>query len=249
MTEQTNTPPRRGPSGGQIVAIVAGSITGILAVLALVVGGLGLYANSKKDSDGYISTGSDPYSTKTYAIASEGLELDEDVPGVVEDLYGKVRIRATSHNGKPVFVGIAHRDDVSGYLARSAHATLTDVNYDPFDPTYRTVGGARRPAPPAEQDIWVASAQGSGTRTLTWDVKQGNWSIVVMNADGSAGVNAGVSAGAQADWLTPAAWGTLGGGLLLAAAAGGLLFAGLRRPPEPPTADQRLSASSVITAS
>jgi hypothetical protein len=69
-----------------------------------------------------------------------------------------------------------------------------------------------------------------------------------MNADGSAGVNAGVSAGATADFLTPLAWGTLGGGLLLTAVAGGLLFAGLRRP-KPPAADQRLSASSVITAS
>lgn len=248
MTDQTTTPPKRGPSGGQIVAIVAGSITGVLAVIALVVGGLGLYADSKTDRDGYISTGSDPYSTKTYAIATEGLELDEDVPGVVEDLYGKVRIRATSQDGKPVFVGIAHRDDVSRYLARSAHATLTDVNYDPFEPSYRTVGGARRPAPPAEQDIWVASANGAGTRTVTWDVKQGNWSVVVMNADGSAGVDAGVSAGVTLDFLTPVAWGTLGGGLLLTAVAGGLLFAGLRRP-KPPAADQRRSASSVITAS
>jgi hypothetical protein len=248
MTEQTITPPRRGPSGGQIVAIVAGSLTGILAVLALVLGGLGVWANSKKDGDGYLKTGSDPYSTRTYAIATQDLELDDDVPGVVEDLYGKVRLRAASHNGKPVFVGIARSDDVSRYLAGSAHATLTDVNYDPFRPSYRTTGGEQRPASPREQSFWVASAHGSGTQTVTWDVKQGNWSVVVMNADGSAGVDAGVSAGAQVDWLTPAAWGTLGGGLLLASTAGGLLFAGLRRP-KPPAADQRLSASSVITAS
>ncbi len=62
---------------------------------------LGLWADSKKDSDGYLKTGSDPYSTRTYAIATEDLQLDDDVPGVVEDLYGKVRLRATSHNGKP----------------------------------------------------------------------------------------------------------------------------------------------------
>ena len=248
MTQQTSSPPSSRTSGGQIAAIVGGSIAGILAVLALVAGGLFLWADSKKDSDGYVNTGSDPYSTRTYAIASEDLQLDDDVPGVVEDLYGKVRLRATSHNGKPLFVGIANSDDVSRYLASSAHATLTDVNYDPFRASYRTTGGEQRPKAPADQDIWVASAHGSGRQTLTWDVKQGHWSVVVMNADGSAGVDAGVSAGATANFLTPLAWGTLGGGLLLAAAAGGLLFVGLRRP-RPPVADQRLSASSVITAS
>jgi hypothetical protein len=248
MTEQTATPPKRGPSGGQIAAIVGGSIAGILAVLALVAGGLFLWADSKKDGDGYLKTGSDPYSTRTYAIASEDLQLDDDVPGVVEDLYGKVRLRATSHNDKPVFVGIAHSDDVSRYLAASAHATLTDVNYDPFEASYRTTGGAQRPAAPGDQTFWAASAHGSGQQTLTWDVKQGNWSVVVMNADGSAGVDAGVSAGATANFLTPLAWGTLGGGLLLTAISGGLLFAGLRRR-TPPVTDQRRSASSVITAS
>jgi hypothetical protein len=247
MTEQTATPPKRGPSGGQIAAIVGGSIAGIVAVLALVAGGLLLWADSKKDGDGYLKTGSDPYSTSTYAIASEDLQLDDDVPGVVEDLYGKVRLSATSHNGKPVFVGIAHSDDVSRYLAASAHATLTDVNYDPFEASYRTTGGGQRPEAPADQDIWVASAHGSGQQTLTWDVKQGNWSVVVMNADGSAGVDAGGRAGATANFLTPLAWGTLGGGVLFAVVSGGLLFAGLRRP-KPPV-DQRLSASSVITAS
>ena len=140
-------------SGGQVAAIVGGSIAGILAVLALVAGGLFLWADSKKDSDGYVNTGSDPYSTGTYAIATEDLQLDDDVPGVVEDLYGKVRLRATSHNGKPVFVGIAHTDEVSRYLAGSAHATLTDVNYDPFKPSYRTTGGEQRPAAPGDQTL------------------------------------------------------------------------------------------------
>jgi len=68
---------------------------------------------------------------------------------------------------------------------------------------------------------------GAGTQTLNWDVKDGNWSVVVMNADGSKGVNTRVSAGASLPWLDElelAAWisaallGVLGGTLL----AGGL---------------------------
>src|SRR4051794_3198292 len=179
MTEQTTSPPDRGPSGGKTVAIVGGSIAGILAVIALAAGGLALWGDSKTDRDGYLSTCSDPYSTSMHAIATEDLEIDKDVPGFVEDLYGRIRLRVAPHGDKPVFVGIARTDDVSRYLARSAHATLTDVDYDPFEPTYRTAGGTRRPAAPADQTFWVASAHGPGAQTLTWHVKDGNWSVVV----------------------------------------------------------------------
>jgi hypothetical protein len=249
MTDQTTSPPDRGPRGGQIAAIVFGSIAGILSLLALVAGGLLLWGDSHKDRDGYLATGSDPYSTNTYAIATDTLDIDGDVPGVVQDLAGKMRLRVSPHTDKPMFVGIAPTSDVSRYLAGSAHATLTDLEYDPFEATYRTQGGERRPAAPADQGFWAASASGSGTQSLTWDVERGSWSIVVMNADGSAGVDAGVSAGVTASWIKPAGWGALGGGVLLSLLAGGLLLAGLRRPPRPPVADQRPSASTVITAS
>jgi hypothetical protein len=52
-----------------------------------------------------------------------------------------------------------------------------------------------------------------------------------MNADGSAGVDAGVRAGADVPFLAPAGWITLGGGLVLLAGAGGLLYLGARKPP------------------
>jgi hypothetical protein len=54
-----------------------------------------------------------------------------------------------------------------------------------------------------------------------------------MNADGSANVDAGVSAGADAPWLSAVGWGTIGGGAVLAMVAGTLVFVGVRRPREP----------------
>ena len=250
MTDPTSRSPQRTKSGGQIAALVGGGIAGMLALAALVAGGLLLWADSRTDHDGYLTTKTDRYQTRTYAIATDNLDVEGDVAGVVShDVFGKLRLRVTPHGDKPVFVGIARTHAVSRYLDDSAHATLTDVDFDPFKPAYRVEAGTSRPQPPAQRHIWAASAQGAGAQSLTWDVESGDWSVVVMNADGSRGVDAGVSAGARIPWIAPAGWGALGGGVLLALLAGGLLFVGVRRPPQGPQPAQRLSASEVITAS
>ena len=49
-------------------------------------------------------------------------------------------------------------------------------------------GDARAPSP-GTQDFWVASSTGSGPRTLEWDPTDGSWTVVVMNADGRAGID------------------------------------------------------------
>jgi hypothetical protein len=242
MTDQTTPAPARRQSGGKIAAIVTGSIAGMLALAAIVAGGLLLLGDSQTDRDGYLSSASEHYQTNTHAIATENLDVDGDVPGVVtEDLIGKLRLRISPNGDKPVFVGIAPTHEVTRYLSDSAHATLTDVEFSPFHATYRTEQGTERPERPADRHIWAASAQGSGTQSLTWDVKSGNWSVVVMNADGSAGVDAGVSAGVRIGWIELAGWSSLGGGALLALLSGGLLFTGLRRPRQP-TGDRDSSA-------
>ena len=112
-----------------------------------------------------------------------------------------------SANGKPVFAGIARTRDVDAYLLGSAHTTLTDVDVDPFEPKYERAPGTGTPARPADQRFWVATSDGS--KPLDWKVKDGTWSVVVMNADGSPGVDARVSAGASLPWLDElevAAW-------------------------------------------
>ncbi len=110
------------------------------------------------------------------------------MPGSTTD-YGKLRVKVRADEAKPVFVGIARTSDVDTYLDRSAHATLTDFDVDPFVADYRTTGGLTAPAAPGTQSIWASKAAGTGTQTLTWNAEDGDWSVVVMNADGSAGVD------------------------------------------------------------
>jgi hypothetical protein len=229
MLAQPATPPPR--TAARVAPIVAGSVIGLLAIVLLAVGAVALWGNGEKDDQGYLSTGTERYVTGGHAIVTEELEVD-DVPGWVVDRdgAGKVRLQVSSRDDAPVFVGIARSDDAAAYLGGSEHATLTDVDYSPFRPSYREHEGDRTPAPPAEQGFWETSAHGPGTQTLTWDVDNGSWSIVVMNDDASAGVDAGVRAGVKVPWLAPVGWSAIGGSLLLLAVAGGLIYLGARTP-------------------
>jgi hypothetical protein len=221
-------PPRR--SGGQIAAIVVGALTALLAVGALTAGAALLWADGHKGRDGYLSTSTERFHTNTSALATDDIDLNTDGPDwVTDDLLGRVRIRATSQTGKPIFVGIARTADVDAYLRGTSHTTVTDVDAAPFRASYRAHRGGR-PAPPALQRFWTVSSSGRGRQAVDWKVADGTWSVVVMNADGSPRVAAGVSAATDAPWLSGAGWVTVGGGALLAAIAGGLLYAGARRP-------------------
>ena len=233
-------------TAARIAALIGASIIGLLALVLIAVGGVSLWANGQKDDSGYLSTGTDRFATSTYAVATDNLDLDSRGAGwlINSDRYGKVRLKVDSRAGKPVFVGIARTSEVSRYLRDTAHAVVTDVSYSPFHAEYRAHAGAHRPTLPADQRFWVASAHGSGAQTLTWDVKHGSWSVVVMNADGSRGVDAGVSAGANVPILSAVGWGALGGGLLLLVAAGGIVFLALRSGPRRPSDADRVVATT-----
>jgi hypothetical protein len=231
--DTTRQAPRR--NGGRIAAIIASGVVALLSLGFLATGGLLLYADSKKDEQGYNTTGTDRFSTETSALASENLDLDLDGAESLldEGVLGKLRVKAESNDGKPVFVGVARTSDVRDYLRGSAHDIVTDVDYSPFHVDYSTRGGDSSPGAPGEQTFWAATAQGDGEQTLAWEVEDGDWSVVVMNADGSAGVDTGISFGAKLGFLDDAGWISLGTGLVLLALAGGLLFAGVRPPRGP----------------
>jgi hypothetical protein len=234
MSSPTPSNAARGSRPPRTASVILGSLVALLALGLLGTGALALWGDAQKDDEGYLSTSKHRFAASTYAIASDDLDVDLGGAGSVidRDHYGNVRLQASSNAGKPVFVGIARTRDVSDYLRGTAHSSVTDVDTSPFHATYETHHGAGRPAAPTAQRFWVASAHGTGRQTVTWDVKEGSWSIVVMNADGSRGVDAGVSVGADLPFLDEVGWGLIGGGLAALAIAGVLvLFGG--RPPRP----------------
>jgi hypothetical protein len=211
--------------------LIAGIVTVLIALGLLIAGGALLYGNSKKDDDGYLNTGAHRLHATTYAMASDDLDLDLDgVSDVLDaDDMGTVRVKATSNDGQPIFVGIARTTDLDAYLGDVEHTTVTDVDFDPFEADYRREAGTQTPAPPATRTIWQAASHGTGTQAFTWDVRDGNWSVVVMNEDGSRNVDADVKVGAKLPWLAAAGWTVLGGGVLALVIAGTLIYVGANR--------------------
>jgi hypothetical protein len=225
-------------NAGRIALIITGAVTTLLASALVLGGALALYGEVKKNDDGYLTTDAHRFSADTRALATENVDLDlGEGDWVMEpgDL-GKVRIEAESRDGKPLFVGIARTSDVERYLSDVPHSTVHDVEagpFDSFDADYTRHTGLRHPASPEHAGIWAASHQGSGPQTVDWQVEDGDWSIVVMNADGSLGVDADISAGADVPFLNELGWTALGSGSFALIVGIGLIVLAVRRPNKP----------------
>jgi len=218
-----------------IALVVTGAIASLFAVALLAIGGLAFVGESQKDSDGYLSTDTHQFYACTRALATENLDVDLDGGDWVLDSgdLGKVRLQVESRDDKPVFVGIARTSDVENYLQGVSHSTLTEVDTSPFEADYENHAGTRSPVAPADSQIWVASEHGSGKQTLNWEIADGDYSVVVMNADGSAGVDADVSTGANIPFLDEIAWSAVGSGLFVLIIGVAMIVVGIRRPRNP----------------
>jgi hypothetical protein len=226
-------------SAGRVILIVLGSI-GVLVGLALAAGGgFLLWADRTQRDDGYLTTPTERFATQTYALTRTRLEIDTDGPGWLlnDSWFGKIRIRAGSP-AKMLFIGIGPEAAVAKYLGSVAHANVQDIDFDPFRVTYLPVAGGAPQGSPTAQRFWAVSASGVGTQTVTWKVREGDWSVVLMNADGSRGVVADVDLGAKLSFLLWVAIGSLIGGVLVIGGSTALIVLAARTPqpsPAPPT--------------
>ena len=210
MQTEAHSNKRTGLTVGAWIAVVFGAIL-------VAAGGTGIWADTRRDDNGYFATHAHRYQTRTRAIATESIKVGSYVPTW---LAGKVRLDVAG--AKPLFVGIAPKATVDKYLARVEHTEATDLGFDPFKVTYVDKSGTVDPGRPAGEPFWAAAMTGTGS-PLTWRLRSGTWSVVVMNADGSRGVAATVGVGVKVPALLWVAIGlTLVGGALLA--AGGLMF-------------------------
>ena len=233
-TAQPVATPRTRGGAGRVVLIAVGVIAALLS-LGLLAGGTALVVvdQTQRDEDGFLMAPSGDFSTATYAIVSESVDVDiggsEDAARAI---LGDVRIR--SESDRDVFVGIAREADVKEYLSGVEHSVVTDIEKDP---EYSDRRGEAPASPPGDQEFWVASANGAGEQTLEWEPEDGNWNAVVMNLDGSRGVASELSIGAELDAALWFGIVLLVVGAVLAALAAIAITVGARRRTTPGAAD------------
>jgi hypothetical protein len=211
---------RRGWTAGRTVSLVIGSVLGLVSLGLLVAGGVATWAtNTQRDAAGYLTSDTRSFSTSSYAITSDEIDLGTSADWVTPgDVLGTLRIRATDVDPtRAVFVGVGPQRAVESYLAGVDHLVVTNWG---TGRTRDVVTAGRSPArAPTDARIWITQAAGPGTQTLTWKPTSGHWVAVVMNADGSARVVVKADVGASVPDL---AWMAVGlfavGGVLLAAA-------------------------------
>ena len=210
---------------GRVAAAVGGSLL-ILAGLGAAGSGiaLGVVDHTRTDT-GLIST--PPVIIDTAAAAAQLGPVDLSWTGPAEwtaaAALGQVQVTARAANSDAaLFIGVGPAADVADYFADVRTAQLTPLG------EVRTAADSVpvRPAtPPAAQSFWAAASDGTGTQTLTWASAPGTWTVVIMNADGTAGVQAIATLAAAAPALASLVLALLITGAGLALCGAGLVTA------------------------
>jgi hypothetical protein len=207
----------------KIFASISAAILVLAGVAMGAAGGLllGLFG-----SDGTVASGSHPISTSRSALVSSVADVSE--VSDVSDLVGQPRVRFTAHAGRPLFVGIGPASEVDRYLASAPIDEVTDFEVDPFKLERKPRAGAAQPNPPARESFWVARGSGRDA-TLRWKVRDGDYRLVLMNADASRGVHVDGDVAVTLPHVRSWAWGLVIGGALLVGAGIALVQLVLRQ--------------------
>jgi uncharacterized membrane protein len=191
-------------SAGKIILLVFGVI-GLLISIGLVLGGAGILIadNVIKDNDGFYSTKTIHIDKNSYAVVTGPTDVDVDVgwnSGLVWDLGDLVtfRVEGSNRNSQDqLFIGIAEESDIENYLENVEYDEIRRLHTSRRDVDYRNHSGDIAPASPTTQTFWTVSTYGTGTQSLEWELEEGSHSLVIMNTDGSAGIDANMEFGAK----------------------------------------------------
>jgi len=216
-----------GWSGGRIAALVIGALLVLLSLGLIGGGGTGVWALFQRDGS-YVTTDVHHFSTGGAVLTTDPVHLGSSGTGWLysSTLLGKIRIRVTPESsGQPLFVAIGPSGAVDGYLAGVNRTLISDF----WSNDVQNIAGGNAISPPGQQNFWVASSSGQGTRNLVWNTSSGKWTVVVMNADGHPGINVGSDLGAEIPALPWITLGLMVTGVIFMAGGAFLIVVAIRR--------------------
>ena len=208
--------PTSGWTAGRVVSAAIGAVLAVCALGALGAGGTAVWADATQRHGGYVHLGTASYKTAGHALVSDTIKVHGGL-GWLAPLIGQIRIRVTgTGRAGGEFAGVAPANAANRYLSGVSYTTVSSYDGQSLGISHP---GSRVPLPPQSTPIWTARASGSPGATLRWTMREGDWTVIVMNADGSAGVTAGVDIAASLPALGWLATELLAGGTVLALAA------------------------------
>jgi hypothetical protein len=174
----------------------------LLALFGVACGASGIGAFRSVDGDGYVS-GEGEMFTSTAAVVvdtAEFREIDEDDEGRNRSGKLRLRVRAERMDGGEILIGIGQREDVDAFLEPGSYQTVRELEFDPLRYNQVNIGGSRELAQPSGQ-LFVASARGDGLQEVDWPIGSGEYRAIIMNGDGSAGVDVRAEFGVRFPYL------------------------------------------------
>ncbi|MEA2167310.1 MAG: hypothetical protein QOF76_610 [Solirubrobacteraceae bacterium] len=212
------TPPQKKRKAG----LWSGGILATAGVITVLVGIAILYVFG---SDGRVSSGRESITTPGAAIVTGAAGIG-DAAGVA-DVIGDTSIQVSADSDRAVFIGVGPTAAVDRYLKGAAIDTVTDFDVHPFSLSKTARPGTRRVAPPARQSFWVAQDSGRHA-AIDWQLRNGSYRVVAMNADGSYGVATQTTVGVKVEHIAWVAWIVIALGLLIVSTGGLLIVATVR---------------------
>jgi len=170
----------------------------LLVGLGLLLGGGGVLVAERvlADAEGFVSLRSASISQDAYAVVAPARIEGAPLFWWRHAVTLRLEVAGRGTEGKPMFVGLAERVDAERYLNGVAYAEVRRLGVEAADRPrleYQTMTGTTIPPAPASQSFWLESASGARVERLDWRIEPGDYCVVLMNADGTRGVNATAS--------------------------------------------------------
>jgi hypothetical protein len=224
-------------SAGKIVLLVFGVIILLISIGLLFVGGSLMWVDKAHiDSEGFINSNTIQVERDSRAVVTGPIDIDATALRVLEGigLVTDFEVEGRSNDSsKGIFIGVAEETDLKAYLSNVAYDEMTSTDFgwrlSIDEVTYIRHPGSSTPAPPTSQTFWTESAHGVGTQTMEWETEVGRHSIVLMNDDGSAGVDLSVIYKVKVPSIFGLSLGLVIGGVVVLVIGGLMVYFAVRR--------------------
>ncbi|MFC1803803.1 zinc ribbon domain-containing protein [Thermoproteota archaeon] len=193
------------------------------------------------DEEGFIMSKPLKTHVSSYAIVVEDMDFDIDPMAWrwFKRGGGFLEFKITTESNDPkkeIFVGIARHQDIHNYLDPIRYHTVQDLdfgleNFDVGTPTtsYILHPGVAPTVPPTVHSFWIVHGSDTGSQTLTWEPETGTYYLVMMNADGSEGIDSEIKIGVRVPFFGSIGDILLGVGVVFGAIGVLMLFFTIKR--------------------